>query len=60
MVDANGLEPLTPCTSRNAHNNAQELPHVKIQMMQNGEYRQILHGIKWYFAAQRESVPMAK
>ena len=34
MVDANGLEPLTPCTSRNAHNNAQELPHVKIQMMQ--------------------------
>ena len=33
---------------------------VKKPTNQNGEYRQILHGIKWYFAAQRESVPMAK
>ena len=28
---------------------------VKKPTNQNGEYRQILHGIKWYFAAQRES-----
>ena len=34
MVDANGLEPLSPCTSRNAHGDMQEFPCFKIQMPQ--------------------------